>query len=403
MKKRKYHRKRKFLILIVLIIEICGSKIYGQEINPEGSIDKLQEEMSKEATVNVSENVNLEEYVTAIEKYVKDNGMEQLDIAKVTKDLLNGKSLDYKSVTFQMIKLFSKEMAGAITGAITILIIILIISVINALELEKKSDITKIAELACFFTLATIMISNFLDVINMFQNTVGTLSTLMQVISPFLMGVLMATGSITSTGMIQPMLLFMASAVGFLIHYIVIPFLSISVAFHVISAISKNLRLNKMAKLLNNTSLWIIGIVFTIFLGILSLESSLGTSVDALAVKTTQAAVSNFVPVVGKFFSDSFETVVGATKIISNVGGTLGILAIFVIVMIPVLKVGCIVVIYSFLCAVIEPICQNDTIQKFLSGFVTTYKTILGILIGISILFVISTGIVLNLIGQVVK
>ena len=67
------------------------------------------------------------------------------------------------------------------------------------------------------------------------------------------------------------------------------------------------------------------------FLTILSIETNLTTSVDSLAVKTTQSAVSNFVPVVGKFFSDSFESVVGASKIISNVGGTLGIIAIIVV------------------------------------------------------------------------
>ena len=129
----------------------------------------------------------------------------------------------------------------------------------------------------------------------------------------------------------------------------------------------------------------------------------MSSSVDALAVKTTQAAVSNFVPVVGKFFSDSFETVVGATKIISNVGGTLGIISVIIIAIIPILKITCITIIYSLLSALIEPICNDSNLNKYISGFVSIYKTTLGILIGVTILFIISTGIILNLIGQVVK
>lgn len=73
-------------------------------------------------------------------------------------------------------------------------------------------------------------------------------------------------------------------------------------AFNVICSISENIRLEKLSKFFSNVSLWTIGVVLTVFLGVLSLETSLSSSVDSLSVKTTQAAVSNFVPVVGKFF-----------------------------------------------------------------------------------------------------
>ena len=39
----------------------------------------------------------------------------------------------------------------------------------------------------------------------------------------------------------------------------------------------------------------------------------------------------------------------------------------------------------------------------FISGFANIYKTILGILIGVTILFVISSGIIFNLANSVVK
>ena len=95
-----------------------------------------------------------------------------------------------------------------------------------------------------------------------------------------------------------------------------------------------------MSKIFSSVSLWTVGVVLTVFLGVLSLETSLSTSVDSLGVKTTQAAVSNFVPVVGKFFSDSFEVVVGATKIIGKTGGVIGIIGIIVVAIVPIFKLA---------------------------------------------------------------
>ena len=214
---------------------------------------------------------------------------------------------------------------------------------------------------------------------------------------------LIATGAINTVGIIQPLLLFLASLIGFIINYVVVPLISLSVAFNVISRISDDIKLNKMSKILNSGGLWIIGVVFTVFLGILSLESSLSTSVDTLAVKATQAAVSNFVPVVGKFFSDSFETVVGATKIISKVGGILGVIVVILVVITPVIKIAAIMFIYKILAVLIEPICHQKDVSEYVELFADTYKTLLGILIGVSILFIISIGIILNLAGSVIK
>ena len=386
----------KILVCFIIFFSV-GNKITGTQIENENN------DLMNSAKEDISEGVNFDEFVNTMDEYIKDNNIADIDLNEIANDMLNGKETDYNGIFIKILSLFSKDIVKALTGGITILIIVIIMGVISSMELESKSDVTKIAHLACFLVIATITISSFIEIITNFKDVVSTLTTIMQVISPFLMAILLATGAITSTGIIEPLLLFIASAIGFIINYIVVPFICISVAFNVISSMSQNLRLTKMSKLFNSTSLWIIGIIFTVFLGILSLETSLSSSVDTLAVKTTQAAVSNFVPVVGKFFSDSFETVVGATKIISKVGGTIGILAVILIAITPIIKILTVLIIYKILAALIEPICDDENISKYISGFASTYQTILGILIGISILFVISTGIILNLSSQIIN
>ena len=396
---KKNNTLHKIILITVLFIHlISNTTIYAEELESES-----KEFTSQDITNEVSENFDIDSYIENINKYVSEIGIEGIDFEDIANSLVNSNKVDYKNIFLKLLSFFFKEIIGTLKGATSIFFVCIIMAIISNMELEKKSDITKIAYLACFTAIATISVASFIDVIASFRNVVSILTTLMQVISPFLMSVLIATGSITSTGIIQPMLLFLASAIGFIVNYVVIPFFTISVALNVISSISENLKLDKMSRLFNSSAIWIVSILLTIFLGVLSLETSLTSSVDSLAVKTTQTAMSNFVPVVGKFFSDSFETVVGATKVVSRVGGTIGIISVIIVSIVPVIKILSVMVIYMLLSAFIEPLCSEDSIVKYISSFANVYKNLLGILIGIIMLFVISTGIILNLVSSVVK
>lgn len=384
----KWYKK----IILVVIMFISFFNIVVAEESVENNIKE-----------NVEESFGIDTYLNEVNEYVKSSGLEGIDLSSIAQDLITTKGLDYKSIVVKIISLFSKEILSTIKSASSIFIIIIIMALLSSLDIDDKGDITKMAKLTCFIAISTITVLNFIDVINMFKSVVSTLTTIMQVVSPFLMSLLIASGAITTTGIVQPLLLFISSFIGFLVNYVVFPLFTISVAFNIISTVSENISFNKMSSMFSSSAIWIIGVMLTLFLGVLSLESSISSSVDSLAIKTTQSAVSNFVPVVGKFFSDSFETVVGATKIIGKVGGGIGIIATIIVAMVPILKILSVTIIYHALVALAEPICNDSSIIKYLNGYASLYKNLLGVLIGIVILFVIATGITLNLVSVIVK
>ena len=395
-------KKIVFLLFLLLLVCINDSVFASDVFSSNEKINNITNETSDNITESARETYDLDEYIDTINKSVNENLGQNIDFKNIANELLNKNNINHKNLFTKLLELFAKEISSTIKGSITIFIIIIIMAIVSNLELEKKSDITRIAHLACFVFIATVTVATFVEIVNMLKNTINTMSTLMQVISPFLLSVLIATGKISTTGIIQPLLLFLSSSVGFIVTHFVVPLLSISVAFNVICSISENIKLEKMSKLFSSVSIWTVGVVLTIFLGVLSLETSLSSSVDSLGVKTTQAAVSNFVPVVGKFFSDSFEMVVGATKIIGKTGGVIGILGIIIVGLVPIFKMASVMGIYMLLAALVEPIAPNPLISKYLSSFANVYKTMLGVLIGVVILFVISTGIILNLINSII-
>ena len=100
--------------------------------------------------------------------------------------------------------------------------------------------------------------------------------------------------------MLQPIILLIVTFIGNFINTILIPASLISVALGIISNISDRVQVDKLSKYINTSVIWILGIVLTLFVGVSSLEGSITNGVDALTVKTTKAAVSNFIPIVGK-------------------------------------------------------------------------------------------------------
>ena len=379
------------IIVFLAFFILCLTYVQADEIN-----------VGNTTIEEFSESFGLNSYIAEIENCVEEYKISDYSINDIKEKLLSGESIDYKNIFTLIVTSLFREVFSALKGAALIICIILIMSIISGMSLEKKSEITDITYLVCFICIATIMTVTFKDTVSIFKNTTDILTKIMQIVSPFLIAILIGTGAITTTGFIQPLLLFISSFIGFIITYVVLPFISVSVALNIISAISDNFRFSAMSKMFNKCSIWIIGIVLTVFLGILSLETSLSSSVDSLTIDVTQAAMSNFIPVVGKFFSDSLETVVGATKIIGKTGGVVGILAIIMVSSVPLIKLVAIMIVYMIISAIVQAINQNEKISKFIDSYVSVYKTLIGILIGVDILFIISTGIILNLCSKIV-
>lgn len=383
-----------FKVTIYLTLLICSCSLNSNNIYAT-SVD-----LGEEVIDEISESLELNDFISIIDETIESSGFNDII---TTRDLSKGVYITPDTLFGKLIKLLFSQLYEAIASNISILVIIIVISILKTFELEKSSDIIKIANFVLYIAISTILLKSFSDILIYFKDTLNNVSLIMQIASPFLMGVLVVTGGVTAAGLIQPLILFAVSAISFLINIVVVPLIIIAVAFSTVHSLNEKLGLLKLSKFFLNTSLWTVGVMLTIFLGIMSLETTIASSVDSLAVKATSSAVSNFVPVVGKFFSDSFETVVGASKVVGNIGGTLGIIGVFLIAVVPVIKLVSISIVYSLFSALAEPLCLESKVTTVIGNFSNIYKVMLGIIIGVSVLFIISIAIIMNILSSIVS
>ena len=382
----------KYLLLICIFFNL-NSVIEVQEENIENNV--------KDVIQNIAQSLNMDNFLDIFEEYVSENNIEGIDINSLYNDMLSGNGIQYENILDSLVNSIFKEVKNSINSVTSIFIIVIIMAIVTSLELDKDSDVVKITKLVIVISISALLLKNYLDIVTMFKNIVNILGYIMQIVSTFLLGILMATGKITSTGIIEPLLLFIANFICFATEYIVIPFFTISVAINIVSRISENIRMDNLSSMFRKSSLYIFTTIIGIFLFVLSMESSVTKSIDSMYFKTAQNMVSNFVPVVGKFLSDSLDTVLGATEAIGKVGGIISLIVTILIVSIPIIKLILVIVLYNILIAISEPINEDKSIESFLKGFVGVYKDMLGILIGIMVLFVMSTGIILSIISSV--
>lgn len=275
--------------------------------------------------------------------------------------------------------------------------IIVIHSILKSISdsLENKS-ISQITYYVQYILIVTLIMSNFADIINLAKTTIQNLVGFSYSLLPILLTLMMTTGSIASASAVQPVLLFLITFIGNIITTFLLPLILIGTALSIVSKVSNKVQIDKLAKYFKTSVVWVLGIVLTIFVGVLSLEGSLTSSVDGITAKTAKAAVSNFIPVVGKILGDAVDTVIGCSNILKNAVGIVGVIVVIGICILPIIKLAILTITYYIAGALCQPI-ADDKIVSLLSGMGDTFKVLLAMLISVSVMLIIGITLVIKI------
>ncbi len=377
----KITRKRIYIILILLIaFFLIQNPSYGSQ---------------EEILQTQSETLNIKEFVSKANQYTQDV-FTDIDAGNLLNDAITGK-IDNQTILKKILNLFGKEIKETIRIIGSIIVIIVIHSILKSISdsLENKS-ISQITYYVQYILIVTLIMSNFADIINLAKTTIQNLVGFSYTLLPILLTLMMTTGSIASASAVQPVLLFLITFIGNIIITFLLPLILIGTALSIVSKVSDKVQIDKLAKYFKTSVVWILGIVLTIFVGVLSLEGSLTSSVDGITAKTAKAAVSNFIPVVGKILGDAVDTVIGCSNILKNAVGIVGVIVVIGICILPIIKLAILTITYYIAGALCQPI-ADDKIVSLLSGMGDTFKVLLAMLISVSVMLIIGITLVIKI------
>ncbi len=339
--------------------------------------------------------LNISSFIKDANDYTKDV-FSDMEVGDILNSAITGK-VENEKIIRNIWKLFGKEIVNSIASIGSIIVIIIVHSIIKSISdgLENKS-ISQITYYVQYILIVTLIMTSFSEVLQMVKESIQNLVGFMNILIPLLITLMVTTGSIASASMLQPILLFIITLIGNFIKDVIIPIVLVSTALGIISKISDRLQIDKLSKFFKSSVVWVLGVVLTLFVGIVSLEGTLSSSVDGITAKTTKAAVSSFIPVVGKILGDAVDTVIGCSSILKNALGIVGVVVIIAICVKPIIKLVILMTMYYLGASLCQPIADGKII-KLLDQMGDTFKLLLGILCSVSVMLIIGVTLVVKI------
>lgn len=371
-------------LITIFAILIC---IFGTSI----SIADTEDEVIN----SQMDSFNISSFIDEANKY-SNNILKDIDIHELLNNAIKGE-VDTNQLLKNIFPLLGTEIKEALKVMGSILIIVLIHSVLKSISdnLNNKS-VAQITYYVQYILIATVIMTNFSSIITLSKEAVGNMISFIQLLFPLLMTLMLVSGSVVSVNLVQPIILFIINLISNIFQSIIIPIILVGTALAIVSKISDRIQIDKLSKFLKSSSVWVIGILLTIFVGVLSIEGTLGSSVDGITAKTAKAAVSSFIPVVGKVLGDAVDTVIGCSAILKNAIGIVGVIVVIAICITPILKLAIITIIYHLTAALCEPIADSK-IVSLITQMADTFKILLAILCSISVMLIIGITLVINI------
>ena len=290
---------------------------------------------------------------------------------------------------------FKNSLAKPFKMLVTIVVVVILATFSEGIgDISKKNGMTRVYNMLCVTACIGAIIYYIKDSLYEAMQTIEDSGLFMMSYIPVFSGVVATGGGVTTATAYQLIVVFATEMFVSLSSEIIMPLLSLCLSAGIIESINPAISLSGIVKGISRAVKIIMGLSLTIFSGLITVQSLVGTATDSVALRTGKFVVSNLVPVVGNAVSDAYSTVKGSIGILRNATGTFGVIAVFLIVVPPIISVFS-----TTLCIYIGEIFADIFSVKPISSFLkTAYNTMsvcLSVMICFAMMFIISTTIVM--------
>jgi stage III sporulation protein AE len=251
---------------------------------------------------------------------------------------------------------------GKLLGTLILLTVFCMIlqSLQNAFE---QHTISKVAYAITYMVLMIIALNSFHVAISYAQDAINNMIHFMIALLPLLLAIMAAVGSITSAALFHPLIIFLVHTSGLLIQFIVLPLLFLSAVLGIVSTLTDHYKVTKLANFLRTIAVGALGVFLTVFLGVISVQGASTAVADGITVRTAKFIAGNFVPVIGRMFTDAADTVMSASLLLKNTVGIAGLAILLMLCAFPAIKILSLAIIFNLSAAILQPLGGGPIIE----------------------------------------
>lgn len=380
-------------LMILLVINICIFSIISPTaiVNAEEEQNKSAiETIVDEGMIDPETNKDLMGLYDYINKMKVDvELMNDLDPVEYVKSYItNGKgNLSFSQLGKAVVSLLFKEVGSVLKLAISMIVIAILCTLLkNLQDAFSTKSISQIAFYACYAVMVMLLSKSFLISISVAKDVINGVADFMAAILPVLVTMIALAGGVTQAATIDPIVMAAVVIIPRIYVTVIIPLIMVDFVLQFANNLSEEHKIDNLCKLLKQWTVWLQGIIITSFIALLTIRGITSTTIDAVALKTTKFAVDNFIPIVGKAFSDAIASVAGYSLIIKNAISGIGLMVIILIILYPIIKMILMAFIYKMSAALVEPI-SDKRITSTIAATGDSLVLLLSCVLSVSLMF----------------
>ena len=287
----------------------------------------------------------------------------------VVNDIVGGRFFpDSQNILTRLISIFLGELKTAFALIGSIAALILISAFLNNLHHSfGKNSVSEATGLAVFVYIAAIAATSFKTAAEYVLATLHDITVFVHSIIPSMTMLCMSGGEAATATMAHPVIFFVCSAAGSLIKNVITPLVLLRAVCILLCAITKNGALNEFSELFTKLHKTLLALSMSLFAGILGISSFAAASFDSLAARGVKFAISASVPVVGGSISEAMSSVAGSAMLLKNAVGLGGVVVLFAMFALPLLKMWALSLAFRITAAFTAPVSEkrvSETLRK---------------------------------------
>jgi len=389
---------RKILgILAVLFIFFCPFLSSQTSFNVE--ITSVNLTIEEDLQNKTEENLNMFDFSNLdkeLEKLEASGEFGASSFLEKVKQLINGEYTgDFGALLKSVLNIFVADFKKLVPLLATILSLAILSNLLGEFKASSNKNIGQIVHFVCFMAVIIIICTSVTTLITLTSSTISSMQTQMEIIFPIILTLMASVGSTVSVGIYQPTLAMLSGIIVNIFNYIILPIFIISFVISIVGNLSNNVKLNKFSSLLNDVFKWVIGIVFTVFTGVMAIRGISAGSFDSVSIRTTKFAIKNYVPIVGGYLSEGFNLLMASSVLIKNAVGTAGLFLIFISILSPIITILIFKWALHLLSAFLEPLFDSK-ISNFLFSVSKAIDMLIASILCVALMYIISMGLLMT-------
>ncbi len=322
--------------------------------------------------------------------------LPEFDFSHLVEEISSGKNIFAPdNILNSLIAMFANELYSAVK----ILTVITAIMMISALLENLRTSFIKKNIFGVEFIVVALISALAGEIFSQSGGYAAEISSditkLMLSVLPALMTLTAGSGFMQTVVITNPILYFMCNVFAEIFNKILIPLSVAYFALSITDLLTETVKLTKFRELIKKIYNFVLGLVMTLFTGLLTVSSFAGRSLDSVGAKGVKFAVSSIVPFVGRSISDAMSAVVSASILLKNAVGITAIITILALCIIPILKIFATIIAIRISAAICEPIASGKSVN-ILSSVADSLSMINAAVIATVMMMIISLSLIVG-------